>query len=74
MVTKIVVGSVSSQRLEIAIPNPLTLEIDKKLLMLIEINKYKVIEGKTFYLESICLLRNCRAERAFFSVLLTNAE
>ena len=32
MVTKIVVGSVSSQRLEIAIPNPLTLEIDKKLI------------------------------------------
>ena len=73
MVTKIVVGSVSSQRLEIAIPNPLTLEIDKKLLNK-QINKYEVIEGKTFYLESICLLRKCRAERAFFSVLLTNAE
>lgn len=57
MVAKIVGGSVSFQRLEIVILNPFVPESDKKLLVLIEINKYVVIEVKTFYFEKICLMR-----------------
>ena len=48
-VTKVIAECVSSQKLEVVIPNSLTKKEINKLLVLIKINKGKVIKVKIFY-------------------------
>ena len=56
-VTKVIGECVSSQKLEIIIPNSLPQKETDKFLLLIERNEDELIKIKTFYFEKICNIR-----------------
>ena len=58
LVTKVIGGCVSSQRIEIVILFFLSQKESIKLLVLVEIQNYKVNNMKTFYLEKFFLWDN----------------
>ena len=58
LVTKVIGGCVSSQRIEIVILFFLSQKERNKLLVLVEIQNYKVNNMKTFYLEKFLLWDN----------------